>query len=491
VTPILVCESVRAATLAGLVRARDEANLADLVEIRLDSVADPDPAGVLAGRRAPVVVTCRPRWEGGGFDGDEPTRERLLEGALRAGAEFVDVEWRAPWRPGFLTRWADRVVLSFHDFTGTPPDLVERGREMARAGAAVVKVAVTTPRLRDLEPLLALGRSLAGIPRAVVIGMGAAGLATRILPHRFGSAWTYGGHGVAPGQVPAPRLIGEFRVRSTSAATAIFGLVGRPVGHSLSPSMHNAALAASRIDGVYLPFEAADFDDFVWAADALGVVGASVTAPFKGEARRVAGRVDRLVDTLGVANTLRRESDGSWAARNTDVEGFLWPLRDRALAGVPVAVLGAGGAAAAVVAALASRGAEVTVYARRPGAAHLLAERFGAGAGVWPPEPGSWALLVNATPVGTWPDAEACPVDASLLHGGLVYDLVYNPARTALLSAAAGNGCATIGGLEMLAAQAARQFAWWTGETASLDVMRAAAERRLEQYRQAGPEGPH
>lgn len=469
--------------MARLVAARDASSVADLVELRLDGVDRPDVRQALAGRRTPVVVTCRPRWEGGAWDGGEAEREQLLESALRGGADFVDIEWLAPWRAAFLDRWRDRVVLSWHDFAGVPADLVARAQHMAGAGAAVVKIAITTARLRDLDALLAVRRELPASTRLVLIGMGPAGVVSRLLPHRFGSVWTYAGSGVAPGQEPAERLVREYRVRALGARTALFGVVGQPVGHSVSPAMHNAALATCGVDAVYVPFSAEDFDDFAWAARAFDVAGVSVTAPFKDDAFRVARRADPVSTALGTANTLRREADGTWAARNTDVEGFLAPLAGTDLAGARAAVLGAGGAAKAAIAALQSCGAVATVYARRTEVARALAQRLGAEAGAWPPEPGTWDLLVNTTPVGTWPDHDTSPIEASIVHGSLVYDLVYNPPATALLRAAEANGCRVVPGLNMLVHQAARQFEWWTGQPAPIDAMRAAATARLEEFR--------
>jgi 3-dehydroquinate dehydratase/shikimate dehydrogenase len=540
-TRALVCETVQGETAAAL-RAAAEATAADLVEYRLDGLADPDPRAVLAGRRRPAIVTCRPAWEGGRFTGSEEARERLLVAAAEAGAEFVDVEWRAPWRARFARRWADRMVLSLHDFAGVPADLADLVGAMAAAGAAVVKVAVLATRLADLLPLLALRRTLPPGQRLVAIGMGPAGWPSRILAVRFGSCWTYGGEGAAPGQLAPRRLLGEFRVRSLTEATAVYGLVGRPIGHSLSPAMHNAAFAAARLDAVYVPFEAADFADFLAVADALGVQGVSVTAPFKqeafaaasrwaggpfagagnraasGMAEAAAGAPAPLADAplpdgveseparrrpapaalpaggLAAANTLRREADGRWAALNTDIDGFLAPLAAVPLEGRRASILGAGGAAAAVAAALARRGAQVTIHARRPDASSRLAAAAGVRAGEWPPAPGSWDVLVNATPAGTWPEVDVLPVPAGALGGDLastlVYDLVYNPRETALLRAARARGAATVGGLEMLVAQAAGQWTWWTGLPAPTAVMRRAAEAWLAGFEAAPVPAP-
>jgi shikimate dehydrogenase len=302
--------------------------------------------------------------------------------------------------------------------------------------------------------------------------MGAPGIATRVLPAHVGSAWTYGGDGVAPGQVTVDRLLDEFRIGAVTATTPVYAVVGKPIAHSVSPAMHNAAFAATGVDGVYFPCEAADFADFLALADALPIVGASVTAPYKEDAARVAGQA-------GALNTLRRRPGGGWDGTNTDVEGFLAPLAAERLDGARAAVVGAGGSARSVVAGLTSRGARVSVHARRPEAAAALAASAGVVAGGWPVTRGSWDLLVNTTPVGTFPDVDRSPVDREALDGGLVYDLVYNPRPTRLLRDAAAAGCRTLDGLEMLVAQAGRQFAWWTGVTPEARVLRDAADRRL------------
>ncbi|MEO5822107.1 MAG: type I 3-dehydroquinate dehydratase [Vicinamibacteraceae bacterium] len=468
----LIVEAVAAASPDAMREQRD-ASRADLVELRLDLMDRPDPQAAMAGRSRPVIVTCRAAWEGGRFQGSETERLAILSEALALGADYVDLEWKAA---AALEQWpADvraRVVLSHHDFDGVPSDLADRVREMRRHGTAVVKIAATAKTLRDALPVIAIGRAGrdAG-QRTVVIAMGMPGVATRVLPDHVGSCWTYGGNGVAPGQVSVDRLRDEFRVGRVTAATPVYAVVGRPIGHSVSPAMHNAAFAATGLDGVYLPCEAADFDDFLGLAEVLGIDGASVTAPFKEDAARTAGQ-------SGALNTLRRR-DGGWDGTNTDVEGFLAPLADVALQGRRAAIVGAGGSARSVVSGLLSRGARVSVHARRPEAAQALADTAQVTVGAWPVPRGSWDLLVNTTPVGTYPNVDRSPVDAGDLDGALVYDLVYNPRPTRLLRDAAAAGCRTLDGLDMLVAQATRQFAWWTGVTPEAGVLRGAAEARL------------
>jgi 3-dehydroquinate dehydratase/shikimate dehydrogenase len=463
--------------MADLRRRRDEVTRADLVELRLDTVADPDPAGAVAGHAIPVIVTCRPRWEGGHFAGSEEERKRLLLEAQRLGAEYVDVEWKAGFRELFDASGGRGLVLSMHDFHGVPDDLMDRAAAMRSSGAEVIKLAITAHRLADCLALPPVARSSAR-PTAVV-AMGEPGIPSRVLASRFGSCWSYAGDGAAPGQLPVSRMLDELSFKHLGTRTAIYGVVGKPVMHSLSPAMHNQAFRATRLDAVYLPLAAVDFDDFLTFADAVELAGASVTAPFKVDAYRRADRSDALSRRIEAANTLRR-AGSEWLASNTDVAGFLAPLGERLeLRDARVTVLGAGGAARAVVEGLRSAGARVSIAARRRDAALELAARSGSSLAPWPPPADSWDVLVNATSVGTAPASGDTPLPHGPFTGQLVYDLVYNPPETQLLRDARAAGCETLGGLDMLVAQAALQFQWWTGHTPSADVMRDAAIRAL------------
>ena len=482
-TPLL-CATVTASEMAGLRDARDRASgVADLVELRLDGVGDLDVQGALAGRRGPVIVTCRPAREGGRFDGAEDERLAILDRAAALDAEYVDIEWDSAYAPLVARRGGRGVVVSSHDFDGVPGDLQTRFSAMKATGAEVVKIAVTAHALADNLPLLALGRQASDSGRLTLVAMGESGLPTRVLAARFGSCWAYSGDGVAPGQITPERMVSEFRFRNITAASRVFGLVGRPVGHSASPAIHNAAFDATGIDAIYLPLAARDLADFRVFAEAMGVAGASVTAPFKPDALREAAEADEPARRCGAANTLLM-AGGRWVARNADIGGFLDPIDARGirLQGLRCGVVGTGGAARAVVVALAERGALVTIYGRREERARQVAGLAeGAVARVGTPGAGTFDLLVNATPVGMWPAVAAMPVAPAVLSGGgIVYDLVYNPQSTMLLQHAEAAGCTVIPGLEMLTAQAGRQFEWWTGMKAPREIMHAAAVDRLK-----------
>jgi 3-dehydroquinate dehydratase/shikimate dehydrogenase len=467
----LLVETVTGRTMAELIAARDAAIRADMVELRLDGVEDLDVARALHGRSRPVIVTVRPAWEGGRFDGGEETRRALLRQALDGGAEYIDVEWRAGFAD-LISRDPRRVVVSSHDFQRVPADLEARAAAMRQTGAGTIKIAIPADRLSDALALLpiAAGRD------AVVIAMGDAGLPSRLLAARFGSRWTYSGNAVAPGQIPAARMLDEFRFRSIGPDTAIYGVVGNVGLHSKSPVMHNAALQAAHLDAVYVPLRAADFDDFLTFAEAMRIHGVSVTIPFKLDALRAAGHSDALTRRVGAANTLRR-TGGEWEAANTDVEGFLKPLESTypgSLARTRASLLGAGGSARAVGVALASRGADLTIHARRREQASEVALICGASIGAWPPPPGSWDLLVNCTPLGGPSARRESPLPGGPFDGKLVYDLTYGDEEAPLLREARQAGCLTLDGLPMLVAQAERQFEWWTGQPPQPGVMEAA-----------------
>ncbi|MCM3880733.1 MAG: shikimate dehydrogenase [Vicinamibacterales bacterium] len=473
--PLLVV-TVAAPTMAELRLRRDAVVGADLIELRIDQAADPDVSAALSGRRTPVVVTCRAAFEGGGFRGSESERLKILQAAVAQGADYVDVEFSADFALDLIRSTGGKgIVVSSHHFDDVPSDLSERVRAMRATGAEIVKVAVYPRALSDNLRLLSLGDPSR---KTVLIGMGPAGLATRVLAAHFGSCWSYAGDGHAPGQIGASRMLGEFRFREVTSRTGIYGITGAPLAHSVSPAMHNAAFRAAGVDAVYMPMPAASAEDFITFANALGVKGASVTIPYKVDLFGKADTTDDLSRAVGAINTLRHDG-GQWHGRNTDVAGFLAPIAGRLpLQGARVAILGSGGAARGVAVALGSHGSVVTVYGRDRSKAEEVA-RLGHGRGAsYPVPPKSWDLLVNATPVGMVPHVDETPFDGEF-DGRVVYDLIYNPQRTRLLVEAEAAGCDTIGGLDMLVAQAVEQSDWWIGRRPPVDLMRQAAQASL------------
>jgi shikimate dehydrogenase len=277
-------------------------------------------------------------------------------------------------------------------------------------------------------------------------------------------------------------------------------VIGDPVAHSLSPTLHNAAFAALGLDWVYVAFPVprGRAVDAVAAVPALGLAGFNVTMPHKEDVAAACDELTPDAAALRSVNTVVARPDGRTLGDSTDGPGFLDALAEEAIAvgGQPVLVLGAGGAARAVVLALGRAGAEVTVAARRPDAAAEAAalapgaravplgavsapSAGSAGPGPSGVEPAAFTLVVNATPLGM-SGGDPLPIDPGSLHAGQsVVDLVYHPADTPLLTAARAQGARAVNGLGMLLHQAARSFTLWTGEEAPLDAMRSAAAAAL------------
>lgn len=471
-----LCVTVTGETSEAIRRAREAAEAdADLVELRLDFMAQPDPAAALSGRRKPAIVTCRPVREGGQFTGAEDERLRILHTALSLGAEYVDVEWDANPVALIRARRGRGVVVSRHLFEATTDDPREILRSLRTSGAEIAKLAIT---IDSVSQLARLASAADGEP-SVVIGMGDAGIASRVLAGRFGSRWTYAGSAVAPGQMPAAQLLHEFRFHRVRSDAAVYGVLGRPVARSLSPAMHNAGFAALGLNAAYVPFDTANLDGLRDLASAIGIHGLSVTIPFKQSIVPMLDDMAPSAAAAGAVNTIAIR-DGRWVGMNTDADGFLQPLlrRNVGLRGARALILGAGGAARAVGVALRTQGASVAVTARRADAAAEAADAVGADTHPWPPSAGSWDLLVNATPIGS----RAVPGRAyeGTIEKGIVYDLVYDPDPTPLMRDAASAGCEVIGGLEMLVAQAERQFEIWTGQRPPAGLFGAAAKRAQE-----------
>lgn len=454
---------------------------ADLLELRLDRVPREQAPGLVAASPLPVVATCRRRQDGGAFEGDEAERALRLEAAVRAGAAWVDVEWGSDLSRSPRDFSPARIILSWHDFAATPLDLKARLREMRSVpGAALLKLVTTARALGDLVPLRQL---LSDSGDLIAFAMGETGAASRLLAPLWGSRATYAAGSperTAPGQFSVAEMLDRFRLRRLGPGTRLTGLLGRPLGHSLSPHLHNLGYESLALDWIYVPFESESVQGLRDFLIALEVQGASVTIPHKQSCMAHLDELDPVARRLGAVNTIVR-SGGVLRGSNTDAEAALAPLRSAIrLEGRRVALLGAGGAARALAFTLPAEGCEVRIFNRTAERARSLASEAGVGWGPWEDlqrEP--YDVLLNATAVGMHPDVTQMPIPAAWLRGSLVYDIVYNPPETALLRAARERGIAVLAGAEMFLGQAAAQFRLFTGEEPPLEVWRWALAEAL------------
>jgi shikimate dehydrogenase len=280
-----------------------------------------------------------------------------------------------------------------------------------------------------------------------------------------------------------------------SGKTKICAVIGDPIEHTISPAIQNAAFQALGLDYLYLPFrvEAAELENAIQGLRALQLRGFNVTIPHKVAVLDYLDEIDDLARNLGAVNTVVNR-EGCLKGYNTDAAGFFQALINRGVnpAGKNITILGAGGAARAVAFILADKGANLTILNRDQGRAQKLADslmrlfrREIAVDGL--PNRNlrkileNTAILVNTTSVGMQPQIGASPLSGGLIKKGqVVFDLIYNPGRTALLEEAQAAGATTIGGLEMLVQQGAAAFELWTGRQSPLDVMRQAAIEALK-----------
>lgn len=258
--------------------------------------------------------------------------------------------------------------------------------------------------------------------------------------------------------------------------TTLFGVIGDPVGHSLGPAMHNAALKAMGYPAVYLAFHVTDVAGAITAVRSLKISGLSVTIPHKVAVMGCLDEIDDLARQIGAVNTVVNR-DGCLEGVNTDCFGAVSALAEKTdLVDKSVAVLGAGGAARAVGFGLAAKGARLTILNRNVERGQKLAQDLRAGfAPLAEFDQCQADIVVNTTSVGMTPHAEALPIPAQALAAHMVVmDIVYNPLETALIGAARAKGCEVVDGLAMFVYQGVRQLELWTGQKAPMEIMRQA-----------------
>jgi len=263
--------------------------------------------------------------------------------------------------------------------------------------------------------------------------------------------------------------------------TKIYGILGRPVSHSLSPAMHNAAFRELGLNAVYVPFPVTDLAQAVAGLRGLAIAGVSVTIPFKEEIIPLLDELDPQAARMAAVNTVVNR-DGRLIGYNTDWIGAVTALKAQTgMAGEHFLLLGAGGAARAIAFGILKNGGRVTLTDLDAKRAENLAVEMGVEAiPLNALEQCPASILINATPVGMAPDLEGLPIDPDLLgRFTLVMDIVYRPLLTRLLREAQARGCRTIDGLQMLIHQATAQFELWTGQSAPLETMSRAAYAAL------------
>ena len=463
---------------------------ARLIELRLDFLAKaPDFNRLLADKPCPMVATVRRPPDGGRWSGTEDERRILLRQAIVAGFDWVDLETDVAEA---IPRFRDvKRIISYHNLREVPDDLEEIHERMCAQDADVVKLAVTAQYPSDNLRVLGLLKN----PRkpTVAFCMGDLGIPSRMLGAKFGAPFTYAAfnreRGIAPGIPSFDDMKRVYHYGEVTPETEVYGVVGDPVAHSLSPLIHNTALRHLGRDGLYLPFRVprGKLAQFLRDFDGIPVRGYSVTIPHKEAAAVAARHAETEVSVVQAANTLVRGEDG-FTAYNTDYQAArdsllanLPPATDGSLDGRTVLLLGAGGVARAVAHALHHEKALVTIANRTADRAQKLAEDVGCRFAAWEARhSGLYDVLVNCTSVGMHPNVDESPVHPSFLRPELVvFDTVYTPETTLLVKEARERQCHIITGVDMFVRQAALQFRLFTGLEPPLDLMHRVVKRAL------------
>lgn len=463
---------------------------ARLVELRLDYInGEVNIRRLLNDRPCPVVIACRRERDGGKYTGGEEQRLLLLRTAIAEGVEYVDLEEDVAMS---IPRFGKtKRIVSLHDFRKTPDDLEAIHKRLCAMNADIVKIAGMANHPQDNLRMLRLVRQ-SKVP-TIGLCMGDIGTPSRILAGKFGSPFTYATfhheRTLAPGQLSFQQMNAIYHFEQINADTEVYGVIADPIGHSLSPLIHNAAFQQAKLNKVYVPFRVPreDLARFLDDAPQLDIKGLSVTIPHKEEVVKKLDVADGAVRGIGACNTVVFDGDKRMGY-NTDYRAAMASLehamgltagQEKPLHGKIALVLGAGGVGRAIAYGLLRRGAQVVLADGVAKNAAALAERLECRAVEWAARHSVKAdLLFNCTPIGMHPDVDATPFEKHHLRPStVVFDAVYNPENTLLIKEARGRNCTVVTGVEMFVRQACLQFKLFTGQEGPAQLMRDTIKR--------------
>jgi len=501
-----VCVAITGATPAEMIeKATAIVKETPFLEFRLDYLDKPLLAlpkfkqFFLDNTAATAIATCRRAALGGRFAGSIAAELEILSQAAESGFHLADLELESAesLKKPALQKLRDTgiaLIVSHHDFAATK-DLEAIFARIEPFHPEFIKIVSTANTLADNVTLMRFLERKNDHSNIIGICMGDAGVISRVLGVRAGSAFTFAaafpGEETGPGQIAARTLIETYRIDQVDAATKVYGVAGNPLRNSLSPVMMNAAFRRETVNAVYLALQTSKLTDLLKPVRDIPIQGLSVTMPLKQDVLPHLERTDPLSAKIGACNTILRVASGENAGKlfgfNTDVAGIVGPLEKRMqLRGAKVLVLGAGGAARAAVFGLRDKGAEVFILNRTPETAQKLARQ--SGSKTMKKEAlakTSFDIIVNATPVGMAGNKAAPLLEAKDLNAKLVFDLVYNPLETPLLRLARQQSIPIVTGVEMFVQQGARQFEIFTGKPAPEEEMLRVVLHALRQQAEA------
>jgi 3-dehydroquinate dehydratase/shikimate dehydrogenase len=433
--------------------------------------------------------------------GQEEKRQQLLREAIALGVDYIDLESDIA---GKIRRFGKtKRIVSYHNLKSTPADLDEIVGQCAESDPDVIKIATMAHSFADAARVLKVGAGSAKHP-TIAIAMGEVGTFTRVLGAKYGAPFTYAGFNpervFAAGMLSFVSLKKDFCYDQIDAQTEVYGVVGDPIGHSLSPAIHNPSFRSLGLNKVMAPFQvpAGGLKDFFEAMEWVGIKGCSVTIPHKVDVIPLLEHKENSVERTGSCNTVVRDEGGKWTGYNTDYRAAMDSLEEimgkedapdapSPLLEKQVLILGAGGVARSLAFGVSRRGASVTITNRHDEKATGLAEEIGCRSATWSMRATMIAdVVINCTPVGMHPNVDDTPLPPSAFQRSnmVVFDTIYHPENTMMLKLARERGCKTLTGVDMFVRQAALQFKLYTGQDAPTDLMREALKRKLKPLRE-------
>jgi 3-dehydroquinate dehydratase/shikimate dehydrogenase len=480
-----ICISIAEKTLDEAIavskRAADKSP--DLIEVRIDYIHPlPDDLMRFKEIAVPKIATLRPSSQGGEFTGSAREKSIILRKALRAGFKAIDIESDSPLLSRTENEFRDaELICSSHDLHLTPE--TSKIIEILIANAAkgdVSKAAFKVNSIHDILSIVEAAMVFSSTDNEfVLIGMGELGGLTRVCAGRMKCSFTYAS--LEPGKETAPGQLDFDTVKRLGDSPIITGIIGFPLGHSVSPQMHNAAFLSLDIPGLYLPIPTMDeeLEELLDLSLELNMMGFNVTIPHKEKIVPLLDKLDETASKTKAVNTVVIQ-DGEFTGMNTDVYGVAktFEKAEMRVKGKRVLVIGAGGAARACIYHLTSAGARTSLVNRTRLRADVLANDF-PGVQVIEKDDAErlpFDVIINCTPLGMRGFPDEPPISSQIFREGqFVFDTVYNPRITRFLADAQGRGAVIQSGQEMLVQQAIKAFEAWTGRSPSYEVMSEAA----------------
>ncbi len=464
----MICVPITAHTTDEAIRdIKLASDKADIIELRLDLIENPDIQKLFKVKTKPYIITIRSQDAGGNFTGTDEEKTALFQKAIGLGADYVDIELNFSQLNTILNEKGNtKVIVSYHDFSGTLGNLKEVYQLITSTGCDVVKIATNALSISDNIKIFEILKNKT--TETIALCIGEKGLVSRILCLAHGSLVTFAsleqGKESAPGQVTVDEMLNVYKVKNITGQTKVLGLIGNPAKYSKGKIVNNTLFQKHNLDAVFIPFEVDNPKPMIELINYINIQGCSITMPHKQSFIPFLNHFNQEAENMGAINCITKK-ENQLNGYNTDYVGILNALTNKSnLENKSILILGAGSAARAALAAVKKHTQDITIVNRTEEKAQHLAKSFNVkSAPLTKLNDLNPDLLINATSVGMTPNTDESPVPDDYFQNNkpLVFDIVYTPPLTKLLKQAKEAGCEIVSGVDMYIYQAIHQFKLW------------------------------